>query len=539
MEDKDKELLLTEIANLKVRLQILEAKVFPTTFTPTHSPLPPEVPKAARVREERKPSNVLGYVGASCLLFAIVLLIKFSIDSGWLTPVRQMVIASLFGLSLIFATFVKKFEDRSYIAILPAAGLAVLHLTIYGSVFYHSLLSPFSGLICTSLVGALSLFLLSRFREETYAVMASAGTYLGAVLLKDSFASLEYFALYLLLWNIIFATSAIKLKIRSIIVLCAYFSLFLVATISLGGQSDLKWSVVILQTAQMIIYSWATYFYTVENKTKLTSTEATRFLPVYLFFYGHVFYILDKINPYYATAFAIIFSASLLALLKVAKNKINNESMDSAPIIYLFIAIVLSHSLFFVAMNDISQYITVAVLLALATFVRKHPERSEFSGVKFVLGLVVVYGILNLSFSPGILANWILAGFGIIYGVLALFNFGSNKKDKPMVLEAMLVIAHSQMIIAVYRLKEYIGEYGVPPVWIIYAFGILYFGMKQQNAKLAKSVFPVIFIAIVYFLFNTFSVLDQGQRILSLLIMGGLIYISGYFYRKITMDAST
>jgi hypothetical protein len=35
------------------------------------------------------------------------------------------------------------------------------------------------------------------------------------------------------------------------------------------------------------------------------------------------------------------------------------------------------------------------------------------------------------------------------------------------------------------------------------------------------------------FVFNSFGMLSQGQRIVSLLIIGGLVYACGYFYRRI------
>ncbi len=542
MEENGQQSILNEINALKDRLQKLEEIIFPVVANQTPPPLPVSEPiysepsysepiyKEKQVKEKPKPSNVLGYVGAACLLFAIILLIKFSIDSGWLTPVRQMLMATLFGLSLIFVPTLKKIEDRTYVSILPATGIAILHLTIYGCVFFHSLFPPLIGLIGTALVSGLSLLLLSKFREETFALMAAGGTYLGALFLRDSFSSLTYFSLYLLAWNIIFASTAIKLKIRSIIVMCAYFSLFVVVVVSSSSQADLKWPVVALQTIQIIIYSLATFLYTVKNQAKLTSSEAHQFFPIYLFFYGHTFYILDSMDPYYATAFAVIFSVSLLVLHETAKTKMRLEKMNSTSVIYSFITLVLAHSIFFVAMDDFFRYATVAIILIAFTFSKNYPTRSEFNGVKIILGLVIAYGILNLSFTTGTTSNLALVIFGFIYGAIAIYHSTKGIQTHQQI---VLAIAHSQFIIAIFRLKDIIGEYGVPQLWILYSFIVLYRGMKKQDATTAKSVFPVIFIAIVYFVFNSFGMLGQGQRIISLLIIGGLVYACGYFYRRI------
>lgn len=446
-----------------------------------------------------------------------------------------MVLATLFGLTLTLYPLFIKVNDRSYLALIPSVGIITLNLVIYGCVFYHQLLSPQYGLILISMVGVLSLWMLSRFKEETYAIMAIAGTFIGAIALKNGFSSLNYIACYLIAWNIIFSLTAIKLKIRFIVVFSAFFSFFTVSLLSLAGQVDFKCPIISLQIFQAALYSFAVAAYSIINKAKLTAKETQQFFPVFLFFYGHVFYLLNAINPHFATFFAVFFSVGLLILLQFTKSKLNAEKMDSSSFIYTFVTIMLSQSLFFVAMNDLARFVTVAIILLLARVLLDKPSRPEFRGVKIVLGLLVAYGILDLSFNPEITDHWILSLFGFFYGVIALSSMSQTICERKNFSELILFGAHSQMMIAIYRLKEFVGVYGVPPLWTVYAFFILYRGMKQQDATIGKSSFPVIFFAIVYFLTTTFSQLDQGQRIISLLVMGGLIYACGYFYRKITL----
>ena len=49
--------------------------------------------------------NWLGIVASICFVFAAAFIIKLSIDSGWLTPERQIGLAVLLGMGLIAAGF--------------------------------------------------------------------------------------------------------------------------------------------------------------------------------------------------------------------------------------------------------------------------------------------------------------------------------------------------------------------------------------------------------------------------------------------------
>ncbi len=66
-----------------------------------------------------------------------------------------MILASLFGFALIIAPVVTDKKDLPYLAMLPAGGIVILHLVVYGAVFYHELLYPSVGLIAISLIGLL------------------------------------------------------------------------------------------------------------------------------------------------------------------------------------------------------------------------------------------------------------------------------------------------------------------------------------------------------------------------------------------------
>ncbi len=85
-------------------------------------------------------TGVLGISGAAALVLAAMYLIRLAIDSGWLTPSRQMALAALSGLALIALGLALAGRRRRYAALLPGAGVVILFLTVFGAHVYHGLI---------------------------------------------------------------------------------------------------------------------------------------------------------------------------------------------------------------------------------------------------------------------------------------------------------------------------------------------------------------------------------------------------------------
>jgi hypothetical protein len=81
-------------------------------------------------------TSILGWGGAVAFALAASYLIRLAIDTGWLTPVRQVAFAAIAGLVLIGTGFALRNFDRQYAGLLPAGGIAILFLSIYGGHLY-------------------------------------------------------------------------------------------------------------------------------------------------------------------------------------------------------------------------------------------------------------------------------------------------------------------------------------------------------------------------------------------------------------------
>ncbi len=537
----------TIIAGLDSRLTRLESKLspknqpeLPSTPTPPmpkdgslaqasmNIPTTREKPKPRPKQEE--PSNLLGIVGVGCLMVAMILLIKFSVDSGWLTPFRQLVIAALFGGTLIALPFYIKSGDAGYIAQLPAAGIVVLHLTVYGSIFYHQLIDPMVGIWLVWAVGILSLWLLNKFKEDIFAILAIAGTYAGSYILRDYFSDFSAIAFHLIVWDIIFATFGIKLKNRTIICVAAYFSLGIGVLFALSGgslSSERAQQLAIIQFFQIMVFAIATAIYSVRNKTILSETEAWQLIPVFLFFYGQEFYLLDLINPNFATIFSLAFATAILVIYWMARTRLGKEHLESSSAVLTLISIMFFHSIYFVKLGDVGKLFFGLGLMILLGLLNKIVTSRAMKGTLALSILLIGYSAFIIFKNPeGMPGNYIL-GFGFAYGVAMLIGY----KFTPT--QFLITAANVMIVLSIVRLKDLIGETWIGPLCVAYAFGCLIMALSKTDKALASAALPVIFFAIGRFVFFNFSNLSPLERIISLVAMGGMIYAGGFIYRRI------
>jgi uncharacterized membrane protein len=529
--------LKTIIAGLDSRLRRIENKLYAPEEPPARVEhvahvrvAPTPRPRPAYKKESSEPTNLLGILGVGCLIVAMILLIKFSVDSGWLTPYRQLLLAALFGGSLISIPFFVDSKDKTYISLLPSAGIVILHLTVYGAVFFHQVVEPVTGLYLVWAVGALSLWLLSIFNEDIFAIFAIAGTYLGSYLLKDNFADLTAIAFPIIVWDIIFAAFAVKLKNRSLISIAAYFSLGLVVffSFSMGQVSVIQaQQIATIQLIQIMIFAVSTGVFSVVNKSILREHDAMMLFPVFLFFYGQEFYFIDLINPTYATIFSLAFAATILAIYGIARSRLGKEHLESSGVVLTLVSVMFFHSVYFVSLGVVGQLIFGLALMAVLGLLGKTLQGPAMLGPKLLSFLVIGHAIMLVVTGPGELSATSLLVFGFLYGALFFTGYQTTKNN------ILMTVANILVVVSICRLKDVIGEIWVGPLCVAYAFGCLIMALKGSDKVLAQASLPVVVFAIGRFVFFNFSNLSPLERIISLLVMGALIYAGGYVYRKI------
>lgn len=549
------------IQSLQIRLSSLESKVdaiqgklelttpkpptaspppYSPQSTPTQKPIlrePPRFQSNSETHSVSSAGQILGYAGVACLFFATVLLIRLSIDSGWLTPLRQLALAGVFGAILIGLPFLKVFKDRSYMNQLPALGIVVFHLTIYGGVFYHKLIDPEVGLLLISGVGILSLMLLEQIHEESYVLVSVFGTYLGAVFLKGGFSNTMGFFHFIMIWNLIYIAYSIYSGERKIILLASYMSIGLVGikVMSVNPSSELHIQAAAAQMIQFLCFLIGSVLFSKIKKQPLTYQESWAFFPLILFFYGLEYDLLDKIGPDLATAFSVALAGIIFLAYRIGGK--SEEELDSAGVTYTTVATLLAHSIYCVRLTDEMKILTPLIFFILAFGSQGSLRLKKFQGLLTVIGLMSLYsfGLIFIG-NPSIHQNFLILSGGM-YGLLMLILVFRSLKNEVGMKAIALVFAHSQILLAIYRMTWKstllsIDRSFIAPFWIFYAFIILFFALKQKDTTLGKSAFPVIALGLLRFLVVDFERLASGSRILALGAMGALIFASGYIYKK-------
>ena len=175
------------------------------------------MPKSFNANVHNNPSfnssSMLAFIGIVFVILAGVFFIKITIDSGWLTPIRQILIATGTGLAFFFIPqFVPKAE-REYGALLAGAGTTILHLTWLGAYFSHHIISAKAALICATLVGVFSILAKFDKGNRVYILVAMAGTYLSAPIIGYNTGELSFLSIFLIILNIVEARLSQEVKL--------------------------------------------------------------------------------------------------------------------------------------------------------------------------------------------------------------------------------------------------------------------------------------------------------------------------------------
>jgi len=136
--------------------------------------------------------RLLIWIGGAALFVAGILLVRYSIEVGLVTPAARMIGAAVFGLLLIggaeYARIGRFADDPRIAQVLAGAGLAILYATAYGSHVLYGLLDDRAAGVAMVAVSAGALAMSLRHGAPT-AVMGLIGGFLTPLLVGKPSAS--------------------------------------------------------------------------------------------------------------------------------------------------------------------------------------------------------------------------------------------------------------------------------------------------------------------------------------------------------------
>ncbi len=486
-------------------------------------------------------SSVLAIIGIIFVILAGVFFIKITIDSGWLTPIRQILLAT--GTGLVFFIIPQFFPkaEKEYGALLAGAGTTILHLTWLGAYFYHHILNANSALICATLVGIFSIFANFNKGNRAYILVAMAGTYLSAPIIGYNTGELSVLSVFLIIWNISFSATSLVNKRRDIMLIASYYAVFTVLLLSekasgYNQQSDL----LILQLIQFVIFSSAMTTYSVYHKSPFSSDESVALLPLLLLFYFSTGHLISSINPSFAPWFGITIGGLVLGIYLFAKSYLKSD-IKSGPPLTAFSAITFVHSFYFQLLSESVKPLAALIIgvIIMAIWSQSEKARKQFFWPLMVLFSTFVYGailtiILTKSIGEIYLYNW---AYGV-FALVAVVKLASNKNIESDTIKyspLLLGFGHLQVMLGLYRFSQQISWSGalfVTITWGVYAAIILSISYWRRDKTLGNSALTILLAvslkAFFYDLTNTSNLIRVG----CLLAEGLLLYCCGWIFKK-------
>ncbi|MEZ4744019.1 MAG: DUF2339 domain-containing protein [Bdellovibrionota bacterium] len=498
--------------------------------------------KLPHIDSNTNKSSMLGIIGVFFVILSGVFFLKLSITTGWLNPLRQILLAAGVGTILFIAPFLAPPSERKYGAILTGAGTTILHLTWLGAYYIHHLLTAKSALICASLIGIISI--LTKFDKgfKTFLLVAMAGTYLAAPLLAIEFKSLNTLITFLTIWNISYSAAAYMRRRRDIMFIASYYATFTVALLSLK-YPDLQslYNLIILQVIQFAIFASAMLSYSIAYKNPLTEEENKALFPLLLLFYFSTYHIISQLNTNLASWLGIIVSIIVLALYFSAK-KILKSELKSKLALTSTAALTFIHSFYFHLASENALNFLGLITGGIIAYIMSHKPKiaKSYSWPIFIFSCVFIYCSINTiiwsqSWYPIYPYNIAYGAFFLITAIFIKIPRHEKTDHSTPYISALLFCAHLEILLAIYRFSENInwsGSLFVTIFWGVYALLILGIAFWKKNKDFGKSALLILIAVGFKAFFYDLSETAQLVRVLSLLIEGLLLYGCGWLLKR-------
>lgn len=484
-------------------------------------------------------TNILGWTGATALVLAAAYLIRLAIDSGWLTPERQIVLAILGGLILIGTGLWLRKVDRSYASLLPAGGLVVLFMSIYGAHNYYHLIAANVATSAVVMTCFGALWLGKLFESEIYALFAVVGSYSAPFLLPNLAASVTDLVVYYSAWSVLFSIYSVWVGQRRVYLLAAYMALLGFNAIW-SQMMPTDWvASLVFQAVQFMIFLGGAVVFSISNNRPMDKNAALAHLPLLLIFYALQYGLLQQHIPSAAPWIAAGSAALLLSGYLIARHFMDAPLESGSVLVGAYAALVLFHAGYLESVpTEWEPWVALSLLPALAVYLfSRGAGATVVWPIRLAIGLVFAINYLrvlanaNLHVVPAhealalIYAAQLYAGYYYSRRLPSLKDFGSP----------LLYAGHIALMGAAVHLFD--GRLAVSFSWGVLGISCLAISLVKQDKVLGKSSLLIFAASAAKVLLFDLSGAAPLIRIACLLVLGVTLYAGGWMYRKVdTME---
>lgn len=534
------EMLAARLAAIESRLDRLEGnRPKPPPVPPVVKAVPPKLAPPPDWKDKMTepiqiaPGTWLGLIGIVCLVLAAGFLIKLSIDSGWLTPVRQIGLAFLFGVALIGIGLKLLERDRAYASFLPGGGIIVIYASVFAAHRLYGLIPFEAALALTTAVSAFCVWLYGEIEHDFYPLVAAVGSYGGPVALGLGAQANVFTLYYYVLCSFGFAAISVFVRSRALTVIASYLAILMSAFVSFGPEYDRLLAV--LLPIHFAVFAVGTFVYTKHSGKSLTEREAWTFFPGLLLFYSIEYSRVHALVPAAAPWISLGFAALLFALYFLAQ-KDADQPLESRPLILAFGTVVAFHAVYLQLIpDDARAWLLVPILLGIAFAPREGRWSNDYTIPAFAVAAIVVIEFFALiaHLYEGFDAYWLVLGAAVFASLWAALLKPVRIGRKNEVGNAFLGAAHVIALLELYRLTIDYGSLAVSTGWLLYGLGVIAFAFPRRDATMAKSALLVLGFAAGKALLVDASSAPTVVRILCLLVTGAALYGAGLLLRRI------
>jgi uncharacterized membrane protein len=542
------------LAAIEDRLTFLESRFAPPAPQPAPAPAPASRPAAAppqAPRPQAAPSrpappaksdgsfvtSVLGWGGAAALVLAAAYLISLAIDAGWLTPMRQVACAALAGLGMIGAGFALRETNRQYAGLLPAGGIVILFLAVYGGHLYYGFLGAGAAGAAVIVICLASLWLCRAFESDLYALFAVAGSYSAPFLLAGLRGSITDVVIYYSAWSALFSVYAIWHGRRLIYLLALYLALigfdFIWRTRAPGDWV----AALVFQTVQFVLFGIATAAFSMRHRAPLTSDAAMAHLPALLLFYFLQYSLLDRHMPGAAPWIAAASAAVLAVLYVSARSALDRPLPGGELLLWSYVALVLLHAGYIQSVPKPWAPWVAFILMPLMALGALRRGISFKTGWALWLSVALIFLVnyLRVVLDTDLQAVPAREALAVLYALELYAGYyfvrgGSGERFGGLLLYA----GHLCAMAAVLHLV------GTPivesTIWAVLALACLGVALAQRDRTLGQSSLLMFGATGGKVLLYDLSGAPPVARIVSLVVLGVAFYAGGLLYQKILRE---
>lgn len=444
-------------------------------------------------------------------------------------------LALLSGVALIVAGLKLRQVDNSYSSLLPAGGLVIFFLVIYGAHLYYHVIgtsAATAAIICNCL---LAMWLGRIFASEIYGLFSVVGSYSAPLLLASLSGSVFDLAIYFTGWSVVFSLYALAIERRRPYLLAAFMAL-LVFHMVWGRMSGVHWeAAVAFQTLQFVIFLAAAIAFSIHHQSPMTQSDGLVHLPLLLVFYALQYSVLHQHVPAIAPWISIASACALLVAYGVAKFALPKSLSAGKFIVSAYCALVLFHAVYLELLPEAWAPWTVLLMLPLLTWFawRTKADDSAMLPLKLLAGGLFTVNFLRVLFAFDNTATEHDTLLTFLYALeLYVGYFLARQAKAAPNWESFILYAAHVGLMAV-ALQFFHTPVVVSLAWSALAISALSIAFSLNDKTLGQSSLLVFVAALIKLLLLDLSGAQPLLRIGSLLVVGIAMYVGGLLYKRI------